>query len=144
MSKELDVEVAEVIMGFRWFHCVAGTGIERNQLCSPRQAEVWRELGWSLTEIPSPPPADQFNDDTAALRYSTDINAAMRVEDRIAELGKRNDYVAHLWDQVGAVRDGVNFWTAQNLNAFWLCVHATAEQRCRAALAVFAEKDLSQ
>lgn len=67
-------------------------------------------------------------------RPSIDIAAAIEVEDRIAELGKQNDYIAHLWDEVGAARDGSNFWTAQNFNAFWLCVHATPEQRCRAAL----------
>lgn len=72
--------------------------------------------------------------DVRVLRYSTEIKAAMEVEDRIAELGKQNDYIAHLWDEVGAARDGANFWTAQNFNAFWLCVHATPEQRCRAAL----------
>lgn len=74
--------------------------------------------------------------------YSSDMEAAMQVEDRIAELGLQNDYIAHLWIAVGATRrNGVNFWTADNFKAFWLCVHATAEQRCRAALAAIGDKD---
>ena len=66
-------------------------------------------------------------------RYSESIGAAMQVENRIAELGKQGDYIAALWDVIGADRS-VNFWTASNTRAFWLCVHATPEQRCRAAL----------
>ena len=66
--------------------------------------------------------------------YSESIEAAMKVEDQVGEMGKRNDYIAHLWDEVGAERNDAKFWTAQNFNAFWLCVHATPEQRCRAAL----------
>jgi hypothetical protein len=73
--------------------------------------------------------------------YSSSIEAAMQVEDRIAELGLQNDYVAHIWSVVGATRNGVNFWTADNFKAFWLCIHATAEQRCRAALAAIESKE---
>lgn len=69
----------------------------------------------------------------ATWKPSESVDTAMQVEDRIAELGKQGDYIAALWDVMGADR-GVNFWTASNIEAFWLCVHATAEQRCRAAL----------
>jgi len=72
--------------------------------------------------------------------YGEDIEAAMTVENRIAELGLQNDYIAHLWSVVGATRNGINFWTADNFKAFWLCIHATAEQRCRAALAAIESK----
>ena len=69
------------------------------------------------------------------------IEAAFQVEDRLAELGLQNDYIAHLWIVVGATRNGINFWTADNFKAFWLCVHATPEQRCRAALAAIESKE---
>jgi len=72
---------------------------------------------------------------------SKDIRAAFQVEDRIAELNLQNDYIAHLWSVVGATRNGINFWTADNFKAFWLCVHATPEQRCRAALEAVGDKE---
>lgn len=75
----------------------------------------------------------------SAPSYSSSIRAAMEVEDRIAGLGKQGDYIAALWDVMGADR-GVNFWTASNIEAFWLCIHATAEQRCRAALAAIGDQ----
>ena len=73
--------------------------------------------------------------------YSKSIEAAFQIEDRIAELGLQNDYTAYLWIEVGATRNGTNFWTADNFKAFWLCVHATAEQRCRAAIAAAQEEN---
>lgn len=76
-----------------------------------------------------------FPAETGPSPYAEKTEAAFQVQDRIAELGLQNDYIAHLWEAVGATRNGINFWTADNFKAFWLCVHATPEQRCRAALA---------
>lgn len=69
--------------------------------------------------------------------YSSEIAAAMEVEDRIAELGLINGYIVALWTN----RDrSVNFWTRTNMESFWAAIHATPEQRCRAALATVENK----
>lgn len=130
--RELDADVAERVMGWS----VAEYGLHNGDI-------AWLN---DPSNYPHAETADDPEPYTGLLLWmdaqaqgvywspSMDFAAAMRVEDRIAELGKQNDYIAHLWDEVGAARDGANFWTAQNFNAFWLCVHATPEQRCRAAL----------
>lgn len=82
-GRELDLAVAERVMGRRWFHCVAATGVERNQLFTAEQVETWRSVGWSATEIPSPPPADQFNDGSDVPRYGESIEAAMQVVEKL-------------------------------------------------------------
>jgi hypothetical protein len=110
------------------------------------RAVAERVMGWQRQEgysyWMSFPAGETFNLHVlvAAWHPSTSIEFAMQVEDRIAELGLQNDYVAHLWETVGATRNGVNFWTADNFKAFWLCIHASAEQRCRAALAAIESK----
>ena len=81
-----------------------------------------------------------FPAETGPAHYSESAKAAFQVEDRIAELDLQTDYIAYLWIEVGATRNGSNFWTVDNFKAFWLCVHATAEQRCRAALATVSER----
>ena len=85
-GRDLDLVIAGRIMGFRWFHCVAGTGVERNQFCSKEQEETWRGVGWRMTEIPCPPP-DQFNDSSGAPLYSESIEAAMRVVEKMRSVG---------------------------------------------------------
>jgi hypothetical protein len=87
-NRELNAQVAEAVMGWRWFHCVASTGVERNQFCSSEQSETWRLTGWKLTPIPSPPPPDQFNDDSGRPDYSNFIGAAMEV---VEKMGRRVD-----------------------------------------------------
>lgn len=94
-----------------------------------------RKVSWSAAIYGDWMDRSSGRDDVHVARYSSSVEAAMQVEDRIAERGLQNDYIAHLWSVVGATRNGINFWTADNFKAFWLCVHATAEQRCRAALA---------
>lgn len=81
--RQLDLEVAERVMGFQWFHCVAGTGVERNQFCSKEQEETWRGVGWQLTAIPSPPPTSEFNDMSGCPLYSSDISAAMQAVEKM-------------------------------------------------------------
>lgn len=71
--------------------------------------------------------------------FSESIEAAMQVEDRIAELGLQGNYVAALWEVLGG-QIGVNFWNKSNFETMWLCTHASAEQRCLAALKAVQEK----
>jgi hypothetical protein len=71
------------------------------------------------------------------LPYSTSIEAAMQVEDRIAELGLRTRYVlelAKIVDPRESREDKVAL-------LWWALVHASAEQRCRAALAAIGGKE---
>jgi hypothetical protein len=82
-GRELELEVAKRLFDFRWFHCEANE-VERNQFLSPGTAEVWRELGWVLTEIDGMQD-DQFNDDTP--KFSRSIEAAMRVVEKMREQG---------------------------------------------------------
>ena len=58
--------------------------------------------------------------------YSTNISAAMEVENRIAELGLENEYTIALWDAVGT--------GTPSSRSLWFCIHATPEQRCLAAI----------
>lgn len=67
-------------------------------------------------------------------RYSTDMAAAIEVEDRIAELGLQDEYAARLRDQVG---------TFDFPRDIWAIARATPEQRCRAALAAVSTQDPS-
>lgn len=86
-DRELDLLIAEKLMGWSWFHCVAKTGVERNQFCSPEHHEVWLGVGWKMTLIPSPPPADELNDSSACPCYSTDIASAFDVVETIQRYG---------------------------------------------------------
>ncbi|HTG95731.1 MAG TPA: hypothetical protein VL866_24230 [Pyrinomonadaceae bacterium] len=82
-GRELELEVAKRVFNFRWFHCEANE-VERNQFLSPGTAEVWRELGWVLTEIDGMQD-DQFNDDIP--KFARSIEAAMRVVEKMREQG---------------------------------------------------------
>lgn len=127
--RKLSAEVAERVMGWRWFHCVAANGVERNQFYSEGQAETWRSLGWRMTEIPGPPPPDQFNDDTGLPRYSELIEPAMAV---VEKLRARRFHVG-----IGSTNDGwqVSFFA---LGVKPDCVSAPTlpEAICRAALSL--------
>jgi hypothetical protein len=121
MSRELDAEVAEKVMGFTWrLASLSGT---HAALCPPNEYQ-----DRALATPDSQKTQDALN---MVPRYSIWMAAAMKVEDRIAELGLQNDYIVALW----ANRDrSVNFWTRTNMESFWAAIHATAEQRCLAAL----------
>lgn len=80
---ELDLLVAEKVMGFRWFHCVAGTGVIRNQFCSKAQEETWCGVGWKMTPIDRPI-MGEFNDSSGCPKYSTDIAATMEVVEKLS------------------------------------------------------------
>ena len=59
-------------------------------------------------------------------RYSRDIAAAMQVEDRIEELGLEETYINRLIRLLGI--------SAPYLDQLFILVHASPEDRCRAAL----------
>ena len=109
-ERELDAEVAEKVVGL--VRCQAG-GHAATDYCHAH------------------PDSPGMGGETRC--YSTDISAAMQAEDRVAEMGLQNDYIAALWDVIGLERDS-HFWTENNFNALWRCIHATARQRCEAAL----------
>lgn len=128
--RAFDAEVAEKVMGFRWFHCKAKTGVERNQFLSEDQAETWRELDWTLTEITTPPPPDQLNDDSGTPRYSADINAAMLVVEKMQERGSQ--VVMRSWE--GAVPWSVKFISYTSKDEAEEDGDNLPEAICRAAL----------
>lgn len=66
----------------------------------------------------------------ATWKPSTDLGTAMQVEDRIAELGLKHEYMRELTAIVAEVAT-----QEDRLIEHFDWVHATAEQRCRAALA---------
>jgi hypothetical protein len=66
-----------------------------------------------------------------------EIEAAMQVEDRIAELGLQAQYVSAL-QLIGDKSTTARVIT--DTGRLWRLVHATAEQRCRAALAAIEGK----
>ena len=61
--------------------------------------------------------------------YPGDISAAWLVEERIAELGLIDEYCRHLNDIANARWDA-----GEKLGRSWQLIHATPEDRCRAAL----------
>ena len=61
--------------------------------------------------------------------YSTDIAPSYTMEERIAELGLIGEYCKHLNDMANAR------WDAGEIQGrSWQLIHATPEDRCRAAL----------
>lgn len=127
--RKLDAEVAEKVMGWsivpegnRWR--VSRTGEFVNSWCvdSPNLADLDDDVD------------DRLYGRYAMPRYSTDIAAAFSVEDRIAEMGHADDYTVRLHLLVAnSIKD----------RAFRMfdVVHATPEQRCRAALATISKGD---
>ena len=57
--------------------------------------------------------------------YSTDISAAWEVEEKIKEIRLREKYTQYLKNVV---------FSELASNHIWYLIHATADQRCRAAL----------
>jgi hypothetical protein len=66
--------------------------------------------------------------------YSSDISAAMLVEDRIKELGLEAEYARALCEQVNGVG------MINNYAEMFAIAHASAEDRCRAGLKVVGEE----
>jgi hypothetical protein len=105
VGRELDDPVAEIVMGWR-------TSTE------------WRGFYWvsgenGIREAEKP-----------SWRPTKDISTVWKVEERIAELQLEGQYIKALCDIVGTPRDGMRFHAMDD----WRIVHATPEQRCKAAL----------
>jgi hypothetical protein len=106
------------------------------------RAVAERVMGNTLPEVWSDPTVGPSHGDPGGYRigvrpYSSSIEAAMQVEDRIAELGLKTRYVlelAKIVDSRGSRDDKI-------MSLWWALVHASAEQRCRAALAVIGSKE---
>ena len=96
--------------------------IDKMEACRELDALVAeRVMGWLKHErygLISVPP------------YSTDISAAWQMEDRIAELGLIEEYCFQLNSIANAHLDRDYFRQPQR----WQLIHATPEDRCRAAL----------
>ena len=65
----------------------------------------------------------------SAWKPSTDIAAAWLVEERIAELELIEEYCMALESLLFDAN-----WEEESINVVWLTIHATPEDRCRAAL----------
>lgn len=138
----LDAQVAERVMGLRAYRLTyigktnSEPGKSRWQFLTEMQAELFQQLGDYRVEESERPEGEPVS--LYGLRpYSTDPTAARAMEDRIEELGKAREYARALDAIVEADNPDVDFtgvvWT-------WYIAHATPEQRVRAALAVFGQK----
>src|ERR1043166_22368 len=143
-GREPELEVAKRLFGFRWFHCDVANGVERNQFCSAAQAETWRALNWTLTGIDGPR-ADQFNDDTAAPRFSESIEAAMQVVEKMWQTGWQMECAnAHKLNT--PVTENVCWWYVRfinnenDMNNWSAEAETLPEAICRAALAAIDRK----
>lgn len=150
-GRELEVEVARCLFGFRWFHCAGANGVERNQFLSPETAQTWRELNWALTEIDGPRD-DQFNDDTAAPKFARSIEAAMQVVEKFIDMGGRVSMRGMRFITEGMADEykpgwRVNFYRFQRdvppgtRFSFDTESESLPEAICRAALAAIESKD---
>ena len=61
-------------------------------------------------------------------KYSENIADAYQMEERIAELGMEKEYGKHLCISVDQL------WYLQEFKDVWSLIHATPEERCKAAL----------
>lgn len=123
-GRELDAAVAERVMGWRWWATKLRYSEDvRKALHHPefKNDEWW--LADSSEEMFGDGPANPFMP-----HYSENIAAAMEVENRILDLKLEVPYAEALWLEVNQ-QDAAN-----NRYAWWRIMHASAEQRCRAAL----------
>jgi hypothetical protein len=116
-GRELDAEVAERVFGMVW--CRLN---RRDKSAILRLAK----------DAPNYYPAQDSDERLieSADNYSSDLNKAARVEDRIRELGRAEAYV---WQLIKAHEGTMRF--PNTVEHLYPLVFATAEQRCRAALA---------
>lgn len=118
-GRELDTAVAEQVMG--WKRVVSRSAIKR--LSHYGDGDWWHA-----------PNGEGFAENVPP--YSTDHAAAFAVEEEIKRRGWCNEYIVALMELFGIdeqkpVYDGV--WTP-TYDELWMFIHATAEQKCRAAL----------
>lgn len=119
--------------------------IHRDVMCQVWDESRCRACGWALAQSTAdgcvaescsqrPYPAKMADEPP---RYSESIEAAMRVEDRIAWLGLIGAYVSAL-KLIGDRSTSARVITDEG--RMWRMAHATPEQRCLAALSALEEK----
>lgn len=124
-GKELDIAIAE-LMGATWRN-VTPKGRTRELSFTSERALLRIENG-KVHLYGGPTEKDQ-----RLPFYSSSIEAAHTVEDRIEELGLQVPYIQALAAVVGCR-------LLANVKEYWLMLRATPEQRCRAALLAATEK----
>jgi hypothetical protein len=117
-GRELDALVAERVMGWKFIPLPKRN---RSGLCINCGRAVWDDPRNRQTEL------GICNEEDC--RYSTDIAAAWLVEERIAELGLIDEYCIELNAIANAHWDD-----GKRQPQRWQLIHATPEDRCRAAL----------
>lgn len=70
-------------------------------------------------------------------QYSTDLNEAYKVEEKIRELGLAEAYSKALHTEIAESTPGYFTLNRSNDIDIFLVVHATPQQRCKAALRAF-------
>jgi hypothetical protein len=129
MDRELDVKVSYYIFGY---------GCRAVPNTYPKDFEV---RGKIVGEIDENGNADYVEILPKSLKhYSSDLNAAYEVEEKIAEMGLTNKYIDALVDVVGVEftpYDGENLLSYEQ---YYAIIHASAENRCKAALAAVQNK----
>jgi len=127
-GRELDVLIAEKVMGVKekWL-CYDGVPVAPCLIdldkYDPEECTYIEEHGTNKG-------CKEYKKSRNIKHYSTDIAAAWEVEQVVGEMGDRakHDYVKNL-AQDSAIKDReVNYFST------WFLVHATPEQRCKAAL----------
>jgi hypothetical protein len=142
-GRELDAAVAERVMG--WWN---RSGI----WCEPPVGSIGSGTGWISYPVTGAAyqyafSGREYGEHTAQTTYraeaerrvfspSESIEAAMQVEDRFADLGMQAAYVSMLGRFVHQDASAKGELLSQ-----WHLVHASAEQRCRAALAAVGAKE---
>jgi hypothetical protein len=123
-GREMDALVAEKVMG--WKECKRGWDTEGKG----HEIRMWTPDGELLPVLYLA--KDMWNP-------STDIAAAWLVEERIAELELIDEYCFHLNAIANEYLDKIRYMIHRP-PVRWQLIHATPEDRCRAAL-MAVEKD---
>lgn len=117
-GRDLDPAVAERVMGCKLRVNALPSGVATYYYCECGHGEHGDHDNEELRVDTDP---------WEIARYSESIEAAMQVEDRIAEMGLKKIYFTCLLQEVC---DSLANYSASMFDV----VHATAKQRCRAAL----------
>lgn len=120
-DRELDVKIAQDVFGIK-------------KIFKPSEFKSANDAFWGSEEpsfIPSgKSPRTHMIDARPVPYFSSQIEAAMQVEDRIVELGKQTDYVFALGEIIEREKDSPA--------GVFDYAHATPRQRCLAALSAIA------
>lgn len=145
-GRGLDALIAENIFGWRWMmhHPEQDSLMHgRRFLMSPDQKPTVGGKVWAIPASTELPMMNLIAWDGP--HYSTDMNAARQVEEAIDRLGLMRPYLLALGRHIpsfdGTPREvpyGGLVFDNVGITELWWMVHATPEQRCRAALTAIA------